>query len=499
MDTPNRSGYAEGMSDTTWPAAVAETHVSILFLVGDRVYKLKKPVRTGFLDHTSRSAREAVCHREVELNRRMAPDVYLGVADIRGPDGEICDHLVVMQRMPEDARLSTLLSSDPVRASACIDAVAELVASFHEQAARSNEIDAAGTAEALLRNWRDNASQMQPFIGSLLDPTSATRLMDLAERYIEGRRPLIDERIKAGRIRDGHGDLLADDIFCLPDGPRILDCIEFDDRLRYGDVIVDAAFLVMDLKRLGAPETAGRFIDRYLKRSHDDAPRSLLHHHVAYRAQVRCKVACLRHDQGDEAAADEARQLLDLCIEHLERARIRLVLVGGLPGTGKSTLARHLASELGWTLVRSDEVRKALHASAGDASARFGEGLYSPAATDATYRELLRRAHRSLEQGVSVVLDASWITRHHRHAAREVASETRSDLVEFRCVAPDAVAEDRIRQRNRDRSDPSDATPDVAAEMARHMDPWPESTALATARPREEVLLDALRLISEIP
>src|SRR5207248_5092618 len=166
------------------------------------------------------------------------------------------------------------------------------------------------------------------------------------------------QRIALGAVRDGHGDLQAEDIFCLDDGPRILDCIEFDDRLRHVDVLADVAFLAMDLERLGAPEAAATFLARYREFARESYPPSLAHHYIAARAHVRCKVACLRHRQGDDGGADAARGLLDLTARHLEAARVRLVLVGGLPGTGKSTVAAALADATGWVVLRSDEVRK---------------------------------------------------------------------------------------------------------------------------------------------
>src|SRR5215470_5751941 len=243
-------------------ASVAETHVSVLVFVGDRAYKLKKPVAMGFLDFSTREAREAACRREVELNRRLAPDVYLGVADVRGPDGRPCDHLVVMRRMPAERRLAAL-----VRAGADVEdsvrRVARLVAAFHERAATSPEIAAAGSVASVRRNWEDNFEQMAPFVGAVLDAAVAARVRVLAERYLDGRGALFHQRTASGMVRDGHGDLLAEDVFLLDDGPRVLDCIEFDDRLRWGDVLADVAFLAMDLERLGSPGLAARFLDRY--------------------------------------------------------------------------------------------------------------------------------------------------------------------------------------------------------------------------------------------
>jgi uncharacterized protein len=216
----------------------------------------------GFLDFLTREARATACHREVELNRRFAPDVYLGVADVIGTDGLPCDHLVVMRRMPVARRLATLVR-EGVDVTDGLRRVARLVTAFHERTATSAAIAAAPSPEAVRRNWEDNFAQMQRFVGAVLDPEVACRVELLARRYLDGRGPLLEQRVATGMVRDGHGDLLGDDIFLLEDGPRILDCIEFDDRLRHGDVLADVAFVAMNLEGLGAPELGQVFLDWY--------------------------------------------------------------------------------------------------------------------------------------------------------------------------------------------------------------------------------------------
>jgi hypothetical protein len=463
---------------------VAETHIGIVFLVGERAYKLKKPVEMGFLDFTTREARHRACLREVELNRRLAPDVYLGVSDVTDVDGEVCDHLVVMRRMPAERRLSALVTSGAVTdVEDGARALARLLARFHAAAASGPHIDAAATASAVLGNWEDNVAQMAPSVGGVLDGEEAGRVAEMARRYVAGREALFAHRIESGRVRDGHGDLLADDIFLLDDGPRVLDCIEFDDRLRYGDVLADVAFLAMDLERLGAGDVGVRFLAWYREFSGETWPDSLAHHYVAYRAHVRAKVACLRVGQGDDEAADQARDLLAMTHDHLDAARVRLVVVGGLPGTGKSTLAAALGDARGWTVLRSDVIRKEL----GGGRADFTEE-----ATAATYAEVLRRARRLLGMGESVVLDASWTAASHRAAARLAAADAFADLVELRCDVDAATAAARLVERARRGDDPSEATPDVAAAMAAAAEPWPEATVVSTAPAVDVVLATAL-------
>jgi uncharacterized protein len=479
------------------PAAVAETHISVLVFVGERVYKLKKPVSMGFLDFSAREAREMACHREVELNRRLAPDVYLGVADITGPEGVLCDHLVVMRRMPGDRRLAALVR-DGTNVTEELRRIARRVATFHAAAPTSPEIAEAGSLPTVLGHWEANFEELRPFVGPVLDAEACARVEELVRQYLAGRTRLLGDRVEAGCIRDGHGDLQAEDIFCLADGPRILDCIEFDDRLRYGDVLADVAFLAMDLERLGAPVGAERFLAYYREFAGETYPSSLAHHYIAYRAHVRAKVACLRHEQGDGAAAGAARHLLGLCLAHLEQGQVSLVLVGGLPGTGKSTLAAGLGDRLGWALLRSDEMRKDLAGMPRDqySPAPYGEGLYQPHITDEVYRTLLERAREALELGEPVILDASWSDAKWRAAAAEVARATSSDVVEFRCEAPRDLAATRIRDRAERGSDPSDATPEVAAAMAAAADPWPTAGPIDTSGQPEEALEQALHMLA---
>ena len=475
---------------------IAETHSAIVFLVGDKAYKVKKAVNLGFLDFRSREAREAVCHREVELNRRLAPDVYLGVADVHGPDGSACDHLVVMRRMPGTRRLSALLAAGTPVEGHLWD-LAHLVAAFHSRSPRSVEADEAASAASTMARWDANSDELQRAAGSLLGKESVERTRELARRYVAGRGRLFEQRVLDGRAVDGHGDLLADDIFFLDDGPRVLDCIEFDDRLRLGDGLADAAFLAMDLERLGRADLGRVFLDAYAEHLDDVWPASLAHHHIAYRAQVRAKVSAIRAGQGAPDAAAQARQLLKLCTSHLEAARVRLILVGGLPGTGKSFLADGLSGALGATMLRSDEVRKEIHGLPvhTPSPAPFGQGVYSEDGTAATYGALLDRATVALAMGETVVLDASWTSAHWRQQARSTASAAQADLVELRCATAPMIAAGRILRRSMGSPQASDATPAIAVAMGDLAAPWPEATTIDTTRDPAHSLATALQQV----
>jgi uncharacterized protein len=489
-------------SDTTariLPAAIVETHISVVVFIGDRVYKLKKPVALGFLDYSTRAARESACHQEVVLNRRFAPDVYLGVADVHGPDGECCDHLVVMRRMPDDRRLATLVTGG-VDVDDALRAIAHRVATVHAAAPTSAEIAATATAAAVRGRWEDSFTMMRPFVGPLLDEMTTDRVESLARRYLDGRGPLFTTRIRDGRIRDGHGDLLAEDIFCLDDGPRILDCIEFDPRLRRGDVLADVAFLAMDLEHLGRADLGSRFLAAYRELSAEAWPASLAEHYLAYRAHVRSKVMCLRHAQGAPSVVMAARELLDMTLGHLERGRVRLLLLGGVPGSGKSTLAGALADAGVGVVLSSDETRKELAglSSTDPAPAPFEQGIYRPEMTEATYHELRRRARTLLELGQSVILDATWRSAARRADVARLASDTAADLIELHCVTPVALAAARLDDPAR-RAGASDADAAIAEAIAVSFDAWPAATPVDTTLPPDHSIEAAVAAVPGWP
>ncbi|CAO5177632.1 Gluconate kinase [Frankia sp. AiPs1] len=533
------------------PPAVVETHTSTLIFLGNRVYKVKKAADLGFLDFRTREARLAACQAEVALNRRLAPDVYLGVADVSGPDGQPCDHMVVMRRLPVARRLSALVASGADVSGALRD-TARLIASFHTRCEQSPQIDELGGGAALRALWEAGLAGVQPYLGGPLSAQMVTEIGRLAGRYVDGRGVLLAQRQRAGLVRDGHGDLLADDIFCLDDGPRILDCLEFDQRLRAGDVLADVAFLAMDLERLNRPDLAARFMSAYREFSGENHPRSLEDFYVAYRAFVRAKVACIRSTQGDPDAAGQAQALASLVLSRLRHGRVRLVLVGGLPASGKSTLAAGLGTTEGWTVLRSDVIRKELAGVSATTPAVSdpGKGIYQPRMTDAVYDELIRRAGIALEHGESVILDASWTDRRHRRQATRHALEAAAEIIELRCAVAPEIAHSRIAARMQARAAAngpgmevpdqprgadelgvvavgagahsvadslsadgvsadgvsadgvsadggvSDATDAVLTELTSRADPWPEAITVFTTAPVAQTLRSARRLVA---
>jgi uncharacterized protein len=461
--------------------AATETHTGAVLFVGDLAYKVKKPVDVGFLDWTRREDRVRAIESELVLNRRLAPDVYLGTAILPWPGGA-GEPVLIMRRLPDDRRLSTL-----VRRGEDVDAILQQLvthlARFHGSCPVTDAAAQAASVEATRRRWEVNHERMRPAFGRWIDGAVAELILDRARSYLDGRAELLSSRVAAGWARDGHGDLLAEDVFCLDDGPRVLDCLDFDEKLRVGDVLADVAFLAMDLERLGRPDLGWQLLERHRDAMGDRWPASLAHLHVAYRAQVRALVSCVRAEQGDPEAGADAAALLDIADRHSRAARVRLVLVGGSPGTGKSTLAAGVATAIGAEVLRSDEVRKELvgTSSAARTGSAIDGGPYSAGWTERTYAELLARAEALLRHGQTVVLDATWASGSHRDAARSCAARGGAEIVELRCVVALATARARADARARAGCDPSDADGAIAAEIAGRFEPWPEAVEVSTA------------------
>lgn len=480
---------------------LVETHLSLLLLTDDRVLKWKKPVAFDFIDLRSLDARRRNCEREVELNRRLAPDVYEGVAELHGPDGELWEPVVVMRRLPEERRLATLVRLDDPSVPAALHDVAEVVAAFHATAERSPQIAAHGRADAVAARWAANLRQLRG-AGVRLDPGAADDL-DAVERlvaaWLPGRSTLLDARADEGHVVDGHGDLQADDVFLLDTGPAIIDCLEFDDGLRAVDVADDAAFLAMDLEHLGRADLATAFVDHYdaacAARGLDPLPRHLVDVWAAYRAVVRAMVTCLRVAQSDPTSPEHAAGLDDVAVlvalarRRLEAAEVRLVLVGGSPGTGKSKLARGLAAAHGWPVIRSDEVRREVLDAAG------APGRYEAAQVDRVYDAVLDAARPLLARGETVVLDATWGSAARRAEARAAATGAGARTIEVRCVVDPETAAARVARRAAKGADVSEATPEVALRLAAAFDPWDEAVEVDTSGPAEETLAVADRAI----
>jgi len=521
---------------------VRRTHISVVFLAGDFAYKIKKPIELGFVDYGSLERRRHFCEEEVRLNRRLAPEVYLGVVPVRerdgglrvavaeesetgaregpGPDGPergpgpdegtVREWAVRMRRLPEDRTLETLLARDAV-GRAELEKLAAHLAEFHARAERGPEIARYGRFETVAGNARDNFTQSEDQVGSIVHPEVFGRLSDLTDSALERHRERIESRADRGVPCDGHGDLRLDHVYFLParERPLIVDCIEFNEAFRHADPVADMAFLVMDLRRAGRRDLARISAEGWFDRSGDEEGRRLLEFYVAYRAAVRGKVQGIKAAAGDvpEGERREAgaiatgHWLLALGALAAPRERPALILVGGLPATGKSTLARELARRAGFRVIRSDAIRKEL---AGldpgtSAAAPYGAGIYTEEWSDRTYDECRRRAERILFEGGRAIVDASFHRESRRRAFVESAVRHGVAIRFLVCEADPGTARGRIRARS---GDASDADREVYSRMRDRWEPPGPSVArltraVSTDGSPEESARAALAILAE--
>jgi len=316
--------------DPTVHVAVVQTHISIVFIADTFVYKIKKPVNFGFLDFSTLEKRKYFCHREVELNRRLTRDLYLGVLPVTlqgtthtlcDPNGKAVEYAVKMRRIPDDQLMKSLFARNEIT-DTHLRRIAEVLARFHASAARSPEIDAFGAPERFKVNTDENFDQVSDYVGTTISKEEFQGLKDWTEDFYQSHGPFFLERIANGRIRDCHGDLHMEHI-CLTEDLPIFDCIEFNDRFRYGDTIADIAFLLMDLEFHGGADLARMLWKAYQELAHEEAADALLTFYKTYRAFVRGKVHGFQlsdaaiGEQEKERAIQTARRYFQLACSYI--------------------------------------------------------------------------------------------------------------------------------------------------------------------------------------
>ena len=486
-----------------------ETHISWVFLAGERAYKVKKPLKLPFLDYGTLERRREMCNEEVRLNRRFAPEIYLGVvgiADRAGgwrlvgeEDPAAIEYAVEMRPIDEQRTLAALLARGALGHEQVI-AVARRLALIHAEAPvappeRRPLAVLVATLDENLTTLRDSCAG----IGDASRLESAERF---TRAFLASRSAELERRAERGLIRDCHGDLRAEHVIVPEQGDvYVFDCVEFDPALRQIDVAADFAFLVMDLIALGGDRVAQTLAGAYRAAGGEPGDDPLLWFFASYRAWVRAKVACLRAlelEDGDPeraAKSSEAEERFRLGHRLAWWARRPVVLViCGVAASGKSTLAEAVAEISGFTHLSSDVVRKRLAGLAPDQ--RAAPELYSPEFTERTYRELGRLAAGELGLAGSVIVDATFHRRLARDAFREGLGEQLATPVLFlECRAPQEVLLERVRRRQAEARRTSDADADVVRRQLAEREPLEEVAAsdradLSAERPVEELVLE---------
>ena len=450
---------------------VVQTHISVVFVTDDLVYKVKKPVSLGFLDFSTVQQRKHFCHQEVILNSRFSRGIYLGVVPIyRGSsgynligDGEEVDFAVLMRHIPEERLMSSMLERDLITPEK-LDELAARLAYYHSIAATGPEIARFGGVDVIYRNVEENFKQTLPYIGRAIDLETHAETSYLAKDFLFVHENLFRERVRGGFIRDCHGDLHLDHVVML-DEIMLYDCIEFNDRFRYGDTAADLGFLLMDLDYWGFPVFSRLLGKRYAEVSEDGDILRLIGFYKSYRAFVRGKVAALTLDEPEISDEEKAHSLMSAS-GHFRLARAyfkpdpppTLIITVGLIGTGKTRVATGLGKRLAAQPLASDVIRKEIHGidKLEHHLDKFERGLYTANATERTYGELLDRARQALQRGESAILDASFIRYHHREAARDLARECNARFRIIQCTATDNVIHERLSKRILLPDEPSD-------------------------------------------
>ncbi|MGA9048161.1 MAG: AAA family ATPase [Dehalococcoidia bacterium] len=503
----------EAYPDHPTRVEMVQTQMSFVFLTGKYTYKTKKPVNLGYLDYTTLEKRLHFCRQELELNRRLAPGAYLDVLPIThsgegikvGGTGETMEYAVKMKQLPRDRMMDVLLKEDRVTPE-MLGRVALLMSAFHSKAATSAEIGSYGSLPMIKTNADENFSQTEKYIGSIIPERTFGFIRDYTNEFTLRNGELFGRRVSDGRIRDCHGDLHAAHI-CFGDEIYIYDCIEFNDRFRYSDVAAEIAFLAMDIDRYGRADLSNAFVEAYLKASGDKGIAGLLDFYKCYRAYVRGKVACFKYDDPyikDKASIlAEAKLYFNLAHRYADKKPL-VIIVTGLIGSGKTTMAQIIGRGLGYSVLSSDVIRKEL-AGVPATERHYDEvdrGLYSPEFTGKTYGEMIQRARGQLSTGRSVVLDASFKKRSDRLAARELSRTAGAGFLVIECKADDKTIKKWLKERQR-KGSVSDGRWEIFADLKREFEkvdevPIANHLILDTDKPSGNIIPLILERMSDL-
>jgi aminoglycoside phosphotransferase family enzyme/predicted kinase len=466
-----------------------QTHISHVLLAGDYAYKIKKPLNLGFLDFTSLERRKYYCEEELRLNGRLAPEIYLDCVPIGGEPahpvlgrsaGDAIEYAVRMRRFPQDALLDRVLTAGGLEPRH-LDALARRLAEFHRAIPAADPATPFGLPERVRQPMLDDFTQTRPLLADPVDRDVLTAVERWTLAASERLGPRLAERKAGGWIRECHGDLHLGNMVLADAGQVIIfDCIEFNDDLRWIDVISDLAFLTMDLRFRGAGPFAQRVLNTYLEYSGDFAGAALLSYYQVYRAMVRAKINAIQASQDSVSPAARAtarencRAYLQLALALTQEPEPFLLITHGVSGSGKSRRTGQLLERFPSAIrIRSDVERKRLFGLGplDDSGSVLGGGLYTPDASARTYARLRELADRLLAAGHPVLVDATFMKRVHRQPFRELAARHGAPFILLDCAADPETLRARVAARRARGDDAAEADVEVLERQLRYDEP----------------------------
>lgn len=495
-----------------------ETHISWIFLAGDYAYKVKKPVNFGFLDFSTLAKRRHYCSEELRLNRRFSPEIYLDIKQIGGTQEDLAlnqspalEYAVKMRRFPQEQQLDRMLAAHRLQVRHIV-AFAKRIAALHQIAAPAEAETPYGRPESVIAPMLENFRQIAPFASESDETEQLSSLKQWTHATFKNLAPSLRQRKVDGFIRECHGDAHLANMAWVDERPLLFDCIEFNENLRWIDIINDIAFLVMDLDDRGESELGWWFLNHYLQETGDYPGITLLSFYKVYRAMVRAKVTGLRLAQPglDERERREDRRLyrsyLDLAERYIARHPAPLIITHGLSGSGKTTFTSRLAAVYGGIHIRSDIERKRLHGMAPTAKSGspIDGGIYSVKAFADTYNRLRALAETILHSGTPAIVDATFIKQQQRQLFRQLAEDLNAPLIILDFPLDQEILRQRIEQRERSTEhDASEATVEVLDSQLKQAEPLTAAEKKRVIQvfhdTRAETVADALRnLTSEL-
>lgn len=449
-----------------------ETHISWVVLTGDFAYKIKKPVNFGFLDFSTLAKRKECCEQELELNNRLAADIYLDVVAITGSvdeprisgSGTAFEYAVKMLQFPQSAQLDNMLAGNALKLKH-MDAIALMVADFHQSANITDDSMTFGDKDAVYQPVEENFRQIEEHLSTTEYSNHLKKLSRWSQSEWIQWQTVFEQRKANGFIRQCHGDMHLRNMLWLNNKPMAFDCIEFNAKLSWIDAISDIAFLIMDLLHHHQHELASRFLNRYLELTGDYAGLSVLPFYLCYRALVRAKVNALRMEQKDipldekKKMIDEFKSYLELATRFTQRPTAKLIIMSGMSASGKSSISQLLLDKLGAIRIRSDIERKRLFGalSTDNATNKVGKnintGIYSAEASKLTYEKLIVLTSIIIKAGYSAIVDAAFLKHTQREPFQKLAEQLCVPYTILQISAPAEILRQRIMQRKNDISD----------------------------------------------